>query len=212
MPVTQLSLQQRRRDYTVREISRSAIHLFAERGFDAVTVEDIAADVGISPRTFFRYFAGKDEVVLRYQRRVQARLVAAFLDRASESPITALRNAYVATSTVAPEDRDEYVLVGRFLEDSHQLLARSRGEQGAADRDLVVALAGRLGIDPDRDPTAETIAAATSGAASAAFHRWVASGGQGDPSVAVAAALDLLINGLGAFDKPARPRKRPDTK
>lgn len=180
------------------------MRLFSERGFDAVTVEDIAAEVGLSARTFFRYFAGKDEVVLRYQRRLQARLVAVFeTGAAHEPPITALRNAYVATSVVAPEDRTEFVLLGRFLMDSQALLARSRGEHAARNDDVVAVLAERLGIDAGRNPLAETIASAMSAAASAAFYRWVATGGRGDPAEGVGAALDVLMRGLGAFDKPA---------
>ena len=159
----QPSLQELRRSYTRREISREAMRLFAERGFDAVTVEDIAAEVGMSARTFFRYFAGKDDVVLRYQRRLQARLVAVFEAHAGhEPPITALRNAYVATSVVAPEDRTEFILLGRFLMDSQALLARSRGEHAARNDDVVAVLAERLGIDAGRNPLAETIASAMS--------------------------------------------------
>ena len=69
------TLQQRRRLETAAEVSRVAMLLFAERGFDAVTVDEIAAAAGISPRTFFRYFASKDDIVLQYRRRLDERLV-----------------------------------------------------------------------------------------------------------------------------------------
>jgi AcrR family transcriptional regulator len=207
--VTQPSLHERRRDYTVREISRVAIRLFAERGFDSVTVEDIAAEVGMSARTFFRYFSSKDEVVLGSLRRLNTRLVTTFEDHAAtEPPITALRNAYVATSVVAPEDRDELVRVGRFLMDSRALLARSRGDQAGGHEELIAALAGRLKVDPDRDSTAETIVAAMNAVTSAAFYRWIAAGGRNDHAEGVATALDLLIAGLSEFDKPPLDRKK----
>ncbi len=207
--MTQPSLYDRRRDYTVREISRVAMRLFAERGFDSVTVEDIAAEVGMSARTFFRYFSSKDEVVLRSLRGMTTRLVTTFEEHATtEPPITALRNAYVATSIIAPEDRDELVRVGRFLMDSRTLLARSRGDQAGGHEELIAALAGRLGVDPDRDPTAETIVTAMNAVTSAAFYRWIAAGGRADHPQGVAAALDVLIAGLAEFDKPSPDRKK----
>jgi AcrR family transcriptional regulator len=203
------SLQEGRRQYTAREIARVAIRLFAERGFDAVTVDEVAAQVGISARTFFRYFASKEDVVLQFQRRLKERLVDAFDARPpGEGAVTALRNAYMATSTVASEDREELLLLGQFLEESSQLLARSRGEQAVPDSALVAAVSSRLGIDPKRDPVGETIAAAMGAAASAAFHRWVASRGRDDPSVRVGAALDVLMAGLSVYDKPQTAYRR----
>jgi AcrR family transcriptional regulator len=185
------------------------MRLFAERGFDAVTIEEIAAEVGMSPRTFFRYFVSKDEVVLRLRRRLLARLLTVFQANAQDAPpITALRDAYVATSVVPPEEHDEFVRVGRFLVDSPTLLVRSRGDWVADTDDLVIALAERLGVDVEEDPIAETIVAAMNGAASAAFHRWICTGGQGNHSEAVAAALDHLIEGLGGFDIPPKSRRR----
>jgi AcrR family transcriptional regulator len=208
--MAQLSLQEARRQYTTREIARVAIRLFAARGFDAVTVDEIATEVGISARTFFRYFAGKEDVVLQFQRRLNERLVDAFEARPpDEGAVTALRNAYIFTSTVAPEDREELLLLGRFLEDSRALLARARGEQAVPEADLVVAMSKRLGVDPDRDPLGETIAAAMAAVASAAFHRWVASPARDDPSVRVAAAIDVLLVGLSVYDNaPSVDRRR----
>ena len=62
-----------------------ARELFAERGFDATTVEDIAAAAGIGRRTFFRYFASKNDVVWgdfdRGLADLRARLAAADRDQ-----------------------------------------------------------------------------------------------------------------------------------
>ena len=92
------------------------------------------------------------------------------------------------------------------------MLARARGEQAVPDADLVVSMSKRLGIDPDRDPLGETIAAAMAAVASAAFHRWVASRGRDDPSVRVATALDVLVVGLSIYDKPPTTDRRRTNK
>ncbi|MGS2808884.1 TetR family transcriptional regulator [Nocardia sp. MW-W600-9] len=57
------ALSEIRRAATRREVAMVAAHLFAENGYAATTVEDIAASAGMGLRTFYRYFAGKEDVV-----------------------------------------------------------------------------------------------------------------------------------------------------
>ena len=66
-----IDIRQRRREFTADEIERVAIELFAVRGFDTVTVDEIAEAAGISARTFFRYFPTKAHVVRAHQRRLR---------------------------------------------------------------------------------------------------------------------------------------------
>jgi AcrR family transcriptional regulator len=197
----------RRRDATARSIARAALDLFARRGFDNVSVNDVAAAVGLSERTFFRYFSSKDDVLLDYQRRLDDRLVAALRARpVTEGPVTALRNAFLETSTVAPQDRAEVLLRARVLAEAPLLRMRSQGEQAAGAAMVAALLAARMGMDAD-DCRPITVAAAVSAVARAAWDRWVRTGGTGDPADEIAQALALVEDGLGDLD-----RLRPPTR
>lgn len=66
-----LDLRARRRRQTLREVHEIAVRLIDERGFDATTVDDIAAAAGISQRTFFRYFPAKEDAVLLPHREFE---------------------------------------------------------------------------------------------------------------------------------------------
>jgi len=197
------SLSDRRRRLLRDEIASIAIDLFARHGYDSVTVEDIAEASGTSQRTFFRYFASKDDVVLDLLRRLDDRLLAAVRARpAEEGPVTALREGYRATSTVEPADRSRVLAFAAVLAHAPTLRARARGERVDDNPALIEHLAGRLGADRD-DRRIMCVAAAMSAVASAEFQSWANSGGRGDPSDRIVESLALLERGLQTLDQAA---------
>ena len=198
-------LVERRRRLVRADLGRVAISLFAERSFDAVTVDDIAAAAGISQRTFFRYFATKDEVVLDYERRLVDRLVAAVTARPSgEGPVTALRNAYVDTSRVAPEERGRVVQLGRILAATPELRAAAHGAH-ARNGSLLNEVARRMGVPAD-DRRARAVTAAMTSVAAAEWAAWVDGGGEGDPAERIRDALALVEDGVTTLDSKQRTR------
>lgn len=184
----------RRRRLVQDEIARIAVRLFLERGYDAVSVEELAAAAGMSERSFFRYFATKDEVLRRYRRSLSVTLVQTFERRPSdEAPLTALRTAYVETSRVAAPDRPRVHALGRLLADAPGIWAKDMGET-IADEATARELARRMGLPAD-DLRPAVLAAAVSAAAMTGWNTWVRSAGGEDPAELVGAAVDLL--GLG---------------
>jgi AcrR family transcriptional regulator len=91
------SLRDRQRAQIRAEISRAAFRLFAERGYDSVTTEEIATAAGVSPRTFFRHVPTKEELLLAPVRHGGAEVVSLLEQRpAGEAPDIALANAIIS--------------------------------------------------------------------------------------------------------------------
>src|ERR1700730_7123307 len=86
-----------------RELAEAAVRLFTERGFAETTAREIATAVGISERTFFRYFASKEDVVLGVLHELGIELAARLAARpADETPFMALRRSFdLMTETLA---------------------------------------------------------------------------------------------------------------
>jgi len=190
-------LRERRKALTAAELEAAAFRLFGERGFDAVTVDDIAAEADVSRRTFFRYFASKEDVLLADHFVQLARLREAMDARPSDEPIvTALRNALLSMS-VDFEDRKEMIILrGRLMRDTPSLQARSLVHQKLWEEAMQEMVAERLGVDPVTDLRPGVVSAATLAAMRVAFTNWLMAGCDGDLIALTAEALDLLDGGL----------------
>jgi len=184
-------LRDRRRRLLQDEIERVAIRLFLEHGYDAVSVDDIAAAVGMSGRTFFRYYATKDEILRRYQSGLSEALLDAFTAQDPDvGALSALRAAYAATSAVPVEDRERVRALGRLLATAPAVHARSVGEALLDDR--LVREYARRSATRASDLRGAVIIAAVSAAAQIGWNRWVTGDDRGDPAASVTAAIDAL--------------------
>src|ERR1700755_730299 len=104
------ALRDRQRAQILQDISRAGFRLFIERGYDAVTTEEIASAAGVSPRTFFRYVPTKEELLLAPVRHGGTAIVGLLEERPpAERPDVALINAIITrTRSFGVSDTEEW--------------------------------------------------------------------------------------------------------
>jgi len=103
-------LRERNKLRRSEQITQAALRLFAERGFDGATIDEIAAEADVSRRTFFRYYARKEDVILDWKRQMADALREAIDARpAEESPLDAAHRA-LATVAAGYSDQPELTL------------------------------------------------------------------------------------------------------
>ncbi|MCU1392788.1 MAG: dehydrogenase [Ilumatobacteraceae bacterium] len=181
------TLRERQRVETRTLILDAALHLFEAKGYEHTTVEDIAAKVGISSRTFFRYFESKTALLFDHpvdgakadpvevEQKSDAMLAAIVARPASESAGEAL-GAVLREQLVTIFDSDGRKLrqMGIILaEPSLRVLAHDSFHEHRPD--LARAFAARLGVGVD-DLAPRVLAAAFTEAIWIILERWAASG------------------------------------
>lgn len=197
MSENQPGLRERTRRAVQREIAEAAGALFAEHGFEATTVADIAAAVGMSQRSVFRYFGTKEEIILGKVDLGADDLLTALRARPADEPVwTSLHHVF--DILVSHEETAE--LMNRVVFETSQLLAhylqKLQHMQDAVVAELLNrAIAAGTPYDTD-DPTPRAITAAAFGCLVAAQHAWLASGAQST----FAEVLDRAMTTVGPQD------------
>jgi AcrR family transcriptional regulator len=141
---------------TRQALQDAADRMFAERGFTATTVRDIALAAGVTERTFFRYFGSKQELILEDTLAWIPVLADMIRDRpAAESPVDAMRNAVHDISALLQETDRPYPL-WMFSEGppGPRMNRVSRGTPGAMLRlEATVTAAIRARLDRSGNPS-----------------------------------------------------------
>ena len=176
-------LRQRKRQQTRERLTQAAIALFLERGFEATTLDDIAAAADISRRNFFHYFASKEDVVFAWQDESTAALIAAVAARPpDESLLTAAENAILATVTQLKPG--EATAIARLKRDNPALQARDQVKYEKLERSLAEALAKRAGHKPEK-LQARLVAMIATGAMRIGGEFWADEGAREKPEALV---------------------------
>ncbi|WP_181871177.1 TetR/AcrR family transcriptional regulator [Sphaerisporangium album] len=152
-----MGLRERKKHQTRLALSDAAFELFLEQGFEATTVDQIAAAVDVSPRTFFRYFGSKEELALDFMVEYDEVVTAALAARpADEPPLQALAAAYRQfireVRRTAAIDPERYVRHRHVMEANPHLITAGLARMADIETKLTAEVARRQGTDPDADP------------------------------------------------------------
>jgi AcrR family transcriptional regulator len=161
------------------QIAGHALRLFDERGFDNTTIGDIAAALGISQRSFFRYFPAKEDVVVGDPKPFGALVVDAAGSRPADEPVWAvLRHAFSPVESAASTDPVLGLRTMRVMMSTASLRARNVEKHIAWAVMLEPVIVARLGGDEQsRAFRAQTLIHSALACLDVALAEWVRRGG-----------------------------------
>jgi AcrR family transcriptional regulator len=135
-------LRERKRQETLERITEAGMRLFIANGYEATTLDDIAAEAGISRRTFFYYFKSKDDILLSAQSTLGSSIVQSLEDEPlTKSPFIALRDAMLRITARYPQEQLK-VLDG-LMRSSAAVQARKQASYVEHERTVFVGLKKR---------------------------------------------------------------------
>lgn len=201
-------LRERQRNALRADIQHAALRLFAADGFDNVTTEAIAEEVGISPSTFFRHVPSKEHLLLGATQRGRAQIVANFHARpADEDVADSIVEAILARTSQFVNDDETVELWRRAMASAPAELRRASLLSREDCDELIAAVALRL---DDRatpaDLRAGVLVRAAVAAVEYAYEWWLTNDQKESLHTLTQRALELVTNGISAA--PARRRRK----
>ena len=200
---TQVGLRERKRRETRAALSLAAIRLCVQRGWEDVTVDDIAAAANVSPRTFRNYFSTKAEAVAAAHLERMLRIADELRARPASEPLWAALTNSVAAQFEAPAQKSE------ALQDTKRWLQRIRfiltepaihGEvlkaSAVAQVELAEVIADRVGVQRGKDLYAQVAAAVATAVVGTVMDRWLRDGPSGPIVPLLRQAFELVAAGL----------------
>lgn len=173
------------------ELELVALELFAERGFDATTVDDVAEAAGIGRRTFFRYFASKNDVVWGDFDAALQHLRAALADVPPEAPLLeGIRAAVLAFNRLPPGAEPQHRVRMAMVLHTPALQAHSTLRYAGWRAVIAEHVADRSGVAAD-DFGPQLLAHQVLACALAAYEQWL-----GHAESDLAALLDEALRTL----------------
>jgi AcrR family transcriptional regulator len=185
-------LRERKKERTRVAIEKAALKLFKKKGIEATTVEEIAAAADVSPRTFFRYFATKEDVL--FGGEDDGRWFKEQLEHSApgDSVLDVLRAGFIAWAEDFEVNRERHLVRFRLSRTSPSLALRIADRRRRHEELVVQALA--TGAEHELEVRMEVAAAFA--ALRVCIDRWLEQGGTGDLAAMALDVLDRLGRGF----------------
>jgi AcrR family transcriptional regulator len=171
------SLRERKKAQTREAIIAAAIDLFERKGYDATTIDEIAEAADVSPRTFFRYFDSKVEVVMEHKDGDEDNLGRRLAERPDEeSPVEAMCNVMSEALGQLVQENPLFVRQMRVMLGTPSLHALARDHFNEHNDEIVDECARRLDL-PEDDLRVHVVASAMTNTIWTVVSCWVAESG-----------------------------------
>jgi AcrR family transcriptional regulator len=198
-------LRERKKQRTRETIARAAHELFAERGYHATTLPDIAEAADVSTRTIFSYFPSKEDILFSDFPLMKEALAQALAERPEgEDALETVRQFILSAHKIETSELDERL---RFCIESDETL-RSHLRARIAQLEELIAPAIAQDLDaPANDPRPQVVAASLTAAFNVLTERGAGPKAKPKSAADVAAAIDPVITFLrGGLDALKEPR------
>lgn len=193
-----VGLREMKKERTRTDIVRVAMDLFARHGFDDVTVEQIAAEAEVSHRTFYRYFATKEELILGPLQQALDDITDEFARRPRTEPIiVSIREAVLGLAASYEDSLDRDLQRAAVFRATPSLQLRQNERRTAFEGVMIPLIAERLDVDPSVDLRPALIAGCAVAAMRVATTQWLLGDGSRPLLPIVEQTLSMLAP---AFD------------
>lgn len=183
-------LRERKRRETLQRITDAGTRLFIAHGYEGTTLDAIAAEAGISRRTFFYYFKSKDEILLAMQAGLGDMLAAGLAQEPpGQTPLQAVRNVLVRMS--GAYDPAEMLILDRLMRSSETVMARKQASYVQHEATLFAALREHW-PEPGRETALRLVAMLSIGALRVSLETFNREEGQRPIAVLLNEAFDAL--------------------
>jgi AcrR family transcriptional regulator len=192
-------LRERKKLQTREALTYAALELFVERGYDETTLAEIAESAGVSTRTIFAYFPGKEDILFSPLQTMLDALAQALAARPAGTDTLAALRAFILSSEHEKTELD--CRVGEVIAADPTLSSHKRARIAQLQEVLAAAIADDLGVGPD--DLRPQVAAASLTAAFEVLERQDRGRSTPPSNEEIAAAIDPIISfvraGLQAF-------------